>query len=133
MSDRLAEALAVFENHRRTTERTEVSLFDEPSLASKDPNPAIASVAETWRGEVTVRLERIVDELARARPTFTTDDIADAVPADLNGVDLRVLGVIVRAAAKRRIIRAGPYVPSRRRHNSPIRQWESLIYDGGNQ
>lgn len=97
-------------------------------VAEIERDTAIAAVALTWSGEATQALDALLERIARERATFTADDLHDALQADLTGVDMRLLGSVLTRAAKRGVIRAGGYQPSRRRHASPIRQWISLTY-----
>jgi hypothetical protein len=123
MSDRLAEAKAAIAHHRSSTMvETPKSLFD----AIEERDTAIASTADTWRGQVLDELDQALAEVARKLETFSVDDLRDALPESLTaGVDLKVLGAVLRRAAQRGAITAVGYTASRRRHAAPVRVWKS--------
>jgi hypothetical protein len=120
-SDRLTEAQAALAWHRSSSTRGTRTLFD----AIEERDAAIASIADTYRGELLDELDDVLERLCGARSTFTVDDLRDALPEMLTvGVDLKVLGAVLRRAAQRGAIKAIGYTASRRRHSAPIRVWQ---------
>jgi hypothetical protein len=70
-------------------------------------------------------VDKVVDELGRANPTFTSDDVWDRLAEQgvtLDGLDPRAMGGKLLALQRsRQLIWTGEYRQSRRRHASPIR------------
>jgi hypothetical protein len=130
MSDRLAEAKAAIAQHRAQSVHDGAdfpSLFD----AEQERDTAIAAIADTYRGQLLDELDEHLERLAHQRQTLTVDDLRDVLPTHLtNGLDLKVLGSTLTRAARRKVIRAAGYAPSRRRHAAPVRVWESQVCDG---
>jgi hypothetical protein len=84
---------------------------------------AFAAADEAWKNEAI----KLVEEIALYAPAFTADDLW------LNGLskprEPRALGgVLTRCAANGIIEKSGQYLPSVRRHATPIPVWKSLVY-----
>lgn len=89
------------------------------------------------RGEINAKTEwkslalHAIQQLCYTRREFTADDIWKKI--DGCGVtthDRRALGGVMRKAVNEKWCRnTMRYVPSKRRHASPIPVWESLIYE----
>lgn len=128
MSDRLREAKGALEAHRTTSSRRKEvpNLFD----AETARDASVSSVGDTYRGELLAELDQTLERVAGRMTVFTIDDVRDEMTAThvAAGVDLRVLGAVVRRAAKRGRIRPVGYRPSRYRHASPLRLWQ--VCDG---
>jgi hypothetical protein len=123
VSDRYDAAKAVLEEHRRSQVGLSPNLFDpceEVINAANERDRAIASVANSWRGDVTKTISAIIDDLARAKSEFSVDDIRDRLHLP-DTVDLRVIGAVLRAKARAGDLEAVGYTPSRYRHASPVR------------
>lgn len=76
-------------------------------------------------------MSQAVHHVASLQYTFSSEDVIEAYDElgfDASTRDLRALGAVMRRAAKDGICKkSGEYMPSIRRHCTPIVVWESLI------
>jgi hypothetical protein len=126
MSDRLSEAQKALRDWR-----SQVTREDPPSLfdAENKRDVALNSVHASYRGEVLQTIDRALERVIATKHTFTVDDLRDELhhAAHLPGMtDLRVLGAVLRRAARKRKIRAVDWAPSKYRHASPVRVWSVI-------
>lgn len=122
-STRVAAARVALEQHRAQVAAAPPTLDD--ALRQRDDR--IHSSAESWRGDWAAETLELVASVADRLPTFTADDVRDAMPDRLAvGADLRALGSVLRNAVARGLIEpTATYAPSRHRHASPLRVWRS--------
>ncbi len=65
----------------------------------------------------------VIRNVASAKPTFTTDDVVEAI--EILPHDMRAIGATMRRAAHAGlIVKTGEYQPSRRRHCTPLPVWK---------
>jgi hypothetical protein len=97
--------------------------------AAVERDEAIARMEDTYRGDLLRELDRRLEELAQARAELDVDDFRDSLVdlPGIDGIDLRCLGSVFTRAARRGVLEAVGYTPSRRRHKSPLRLWRSLV------
>ena len=85
----------------------------------------------------TLRLymaEAAVKQIAIGSASLTTDDVMAALEGGAHHTRVnRAMGLVMRTAHEKGYIRpTDRFVPStnKRKHQSPTRVWESMIYDG---
>lgn len=124
-SARLAEARAACDEHRAAESARPKTLFD----AAAERDQAVASVVEHNRGDLLNALDAAVERVAASFDEFTADDLRDELMRSgfPTTADLRVVGGVLRRAAQRGLIRAVGFAPSRYRHASPVRVWQSRV------
>lgn len=95
---------------------------------------AIEAVANHVNGMWWAAAQRAVKQIAMGNPTLTADDVLRLIESwGHRTTDNRALGPIMNDARAKGLIRASDrFKPSinKRKHQSPTRIWESLIYDG---
>lgn len=104
----------------------------QSTIADLVTDEAVARAHRAADGAWLERAAATVRQVARARTTFTTDDIwAAGLPEPRES---RALGPVLRQAqAAGAIIPTGEYARSERPacHRRPVRVWRSLIAGGG--
>lgn len=95
----------------------------EKAIAEREA--ALAAVAAHADVDWKVVAREVVVELAHRGIPFTGDDVwAKLDQLDVETHDNRALGAIMTTLAREgRIRKTGKYVPSKRRHMSPIVEW----------
>jgi len=103
----------------------QLTIFD----AIKERDEAIASIERNTNETFTQCARQAILNVGRMRQRFCSDDVWDWL-SNHNSVeahDNRALGAVMSKLHKEKIIKpTGDYVPSKRRHMSPIRVWQLL-------
>lgn len=109
---------------------TEPARFDKGESEERREE-AIARAGAAADSDWKVLARKAIEQLARARETFTTDDVWKLLPADVAEThEPRALGAIMRAAARDGIIEATDEWTLSEQvscHRRPKRVWRSLV------
>lgn len=110
---------------------TQQTIFDQFNKAEREKQEGInlsyAHADSVWKK--TVR--EVLLEICKSKAEFTTDILWDKLgELGVHTGEPRALGAIIQGAHRSGMIKpTGKYVPSYRRHKSPIILWQSLIHE----
>ena len=105
-----------------------MSLTEQPTIfdAIRERDQAIASIDANTVETFKQCARQAILNVGRMRPHFTSDHVWDWLQThdSVQAHDNRALGAVMSKLHKDKLIRpTGDYVPSKRRHMSPIRVW----------
>lgn len=97
-----------------------------PTEARKERDENMATVEENAGDEWQEYAIALIRSVAKAKGRFTSDEVMEAMERKPHNT--KALGPAMLQAAKLGIIRkSGDFLPSRRRHCTPIIVWESAL------
>lgn len=105
------------------------SLFDQAEQKKQEGiNLSYSHTDSYWKNAV----REVLRTICLNSPEFCTDEVWDKLgELGIHTGEPRALGAIIQGAHRSGMIKpTGQYVPSYRRHNSPIILWQSMIYKG---
>jgi hypothetical protein len=111
----------------KTADPRRLSIFDQQE------RKAVEGIELSYRNAPTYwksAAAKTLRELCKLKSEFTADDFWELLATKgIHTGEPRALGAVIRGAERSGMIKAtGNYLPSRRRHKSPIMLWQSNIY-----